>query len=105
MAVSFNVVDECCGQTYKGAKVVPDFRYIRIQADGSRICIKCIAILVDLIIEHSNRAPERRIPPISVDCLLVCFICFWELLLGHITTPQQIPALSVLIVCKKVLDA
>jgi hypothetical protein len=41
-------------QTYQCTKVVPDLRYIWVQTDCSGVCIKRIAILVDLIIENSD---------------------------------------------------
>ena len=89
-------------QTYQGPKVVPDFGDVRIQPNGPGICVESVAVLVDLIVEYADRAPECRVPAVAIDRLLVGFICFGELLLGHVAATEQVPALSVLIVCASV---
>lgn len=68
-------------QTYQSSKVVPDLGNVRVQAYCAGICIKCISVLVDLVIQNANRAPECRVPPVSVDRLLIGLIRFWILLL------------------------
>jgi hypothetical protein len=55
--------------------------------------------LVDLVVEHTNRTPESRILSVTVNGLLVRFIGFGVLLLGHITSSKEVPALRILVVC------
>lgn len=38
----------------KRAKVVPDFRDVRVEADGARIRVQCITVLVDLVVKHTD---------------------------------------------------
>jgi hypothetical protein len=83
---------------YQGTKVVPNLRDVGVEADGARICIKRIAILVYLVIKNPNGAPEGRIPPIAIDRLLVSLIGLRKFLLGHVATAEEIPTLSILIV-------
>lgn len=85
-------------QTHQCAKVVPDLRDIGIQANGSGICIEGVTILVDLVVQDSDGAPECRISSIAVDSLLVGLVSLWELLLCHVAASEQVPALSVLVV-------
>ena len=84
--------------TYQSAEIVPDFGDVRIQANCSGVCIKRIPVLVNLIVKNTNGAPERWVAPVSVDCLLICFVCFRVLLLGHVTPSEKVPALRVGIV-------
>lgn len=86
------------GNTYQSAQVVPNLRNVRIQADGTGVCIQCIAVLVDLIVQDTDRAPECGIPSISVNCLLVRFVRLGVFGLRHVATAKQIPTLSVAIV-------
>ena len=87
--------------TYQSAKVVPDFGDVRVETDCSGVCIQCITILIDLIVQHTDGAPERWIPPISIHGLLISFICLWKLGLSHIATTEKVPALGILIVCSR----
>lgn len=82
-------------QTYKGPKIIPNFGDIGVQTDRSGVCIKRITVLIDLIIKHANRAPERRIASIPVDCLLIGLVGLGILLLRHVTSTQEIPALRI----------
>lgn len=68
-------------QIYQSPQVVPDLGNVRVQAYRAGICIKCISVLVDLVIQDSNRAPECWVPSVAVDRLLICLIRLWVLLL------------------------
>jgi hypothetical protein len=63
------------------AEVVPNLRDIWIETDGTGICIQCIPILVNLVIENSDGAPEGRVSAIAIDRLLVGLIGLGVLLL------------------------
>jgi len=75
-------------RAYQGTKVVPNLRDVWIEADGARICIKRITILIYLIVKNPDGAPECRISPITIDGLLIGLICLGKLLLGHVATTQ-----------------
>lgn len=66
---------------YKSAKVVPDLGNVRVEAYRAGVRIECVSVLVDLVIQDSNGAPESRVPAITVDSLLVCLVCLGVLLL------------------------
>lgn len=70
--------------TYQSTQVVPDFRNVRVQSNSSRVSVESITVLVDLVVEHTNRAPEGGVLSVTVDGLLVCLICLGVLLLGHV---------------------
>jgi len=79
----------------KAAQVKPDLRDIWVDADGTRICIKSVTELVDLKVEYSNRTPKGGVPTVTINSLLVSFICLIVLLASHISTTKKIPALGV----------
>jgi hypothetical protein len=68
-------------QTYQSSQVVPDLGDVRVQAYCAGVCIKCISVLVNLVIQNANRAPECRVPSIAIDCLLIGLVRLWVLLL------------------------
>lgn len=80
------------------AQVVPNLANVRVQSDGPGVCIECVAVLVDLVVEYTNGAPEGRVSTIPVNGLLVGFIRLGVLLLGHVATAKQVPALSIIVV-------
>lgn len=98
-----HALDACRKQTHQSSEVVPDLRDVGVQANGARVSIECIPILVNLVVENTNRAPEGRVPAITIDGLLVSFVRLGVLLLRHVTTTQQVPALSVTLICSSVL--
>ena len=86
------------GYTYQSAQVIPHFRNVRIQADSTRVSIKRIPILVDLVVKDTDRAPECWIPSVTVDGLLICFIRLGVLRLRHVAATEKIPALRIAVV-------
>jgi len=76
-----SVVDLVIARLVQSAEVVPDLRYEGIETDGARVGVQSIPILVDLVIEDTDRAPECRIPAVTVYGLLVGFVCLGVLLL------------------------
>jgi hypothetical protein len=88
--------------TYQCAKIIPYFRDVRVQANGSGICVKSIPVLVDLVVQHSDRAPEGRVLAVAIDCLLVGLVRLGILLLRHVTASQEVPALCILIVYNEI---
>lgn len=86
-------------QTYKSPKVIPNFRDIGVQTDRTGVRIKRVTVLINLVIEDANRAPESGITSISVDCLLIGLIGLGILLLRHVTSTEKIPALCIGVVC------
>ena len=77
-------------------KIVPDFRKVRVDANGARVGIERVVVLIDLVVENTDRAPEGRVLAVSVDCLLVGFVCFAKVASGHISSTKQIPAEGVI---------
>jgi hypothetical protein len=82
----------------QSAKVVPDFGNVGVEANGTRVRVKRIAVLVDLVVEHTDRTPECRVATIAVYGLLVGFVGFGVLLLRHVASAKQVPALSIILV-------
>lgn len=66
---------------YQSAKVVPDLGNVWVEAYRAGVRIECVSVLVNLVIQDSNGAPESRVPAITVDSLLVCLVCLGVLLL------------------------
>ncbi|KAG1773663.1 hypothetical protein EV702DRAFT_1048218 [Suillus placidus] len=55
----------------KAAQVKPDLGNIRVDADGTGVCIKGVTELIDLEVKSPNRTPTGGVPAIAVNCLLV----------------------------------
>lgn len=85
----------------QSTKVIPDFGNVGVQANGARVRVKRIAVLVDLIVEHTNRTPECRVATIAVHGLLVGFVGLGVLLLRHVASTKQVPALCIVLVCRQ----
>lgn len=82
----------------KRAKVVPDLRDVGVESDGARVCIKRIAVLVDLVVKNTNRTPECRVATVAVYSLLIGLISLGVLLLRHVASAKKVPALSIILV-------
>lgn len=82
------------------AKIVPNLRDEGIQADSTRICVQSIPVLINLVVKHTDGAPEGRIATIAVDSLLVRLVCFRILGLRHVASTEKVPTLSVAVVCR-----
>ena len=52
--------------TYQSAQIVPDLRNVGVETNGSGVGIQSIAILVDLIVQDTNTAPECGIATVTV---------------------------------------
>lgn len=76
-------------------QVEPDLRDIRIDPDSARVRIERVPILVDLEVQHANRAPERWVTPIAVNSLLISLVRLVILLSRHIRPTKKVPALRV----------
>lgn len=84
--------------TYQSSEVIPDLREEGIETDCPRVRVKGIPVLVDLVIEDSNRAPEMRVPTVTIDGLLIRLVRLGVLLLRHVAAAQEIPALGIQVV-------
>lgn len=88
--------------TYQSTQIVPHFRNVRVQANSTRVSIQSITVLIDLIIQNTNGAPESGITTITVDSLLVSLVCLGVFLLRHVTSTQEIPALGVVVIYREI---
>jgi len=77
------------------SQIEPNLTDVGVQSDSSRVGIKSISVLVDLVVQNTDRAPERRVAAISVDSLLVCLVSFVVSLSGHVSPSKEVPALCV----------
>jgi hypothetical protein len=93
-----SVGDLVVARLVQGTQIIPDLRDVWVQANRTRVSVKRIAVLVDLVIEDTNRAPEGGVATIAVDRLLVGFVCLWVLSLRHVAATEQIPALSIIVI-------
>lgn len=75
------VTDLVVARLVQCAKIIPHLRDEGVEANSPRVRIQSITILVNLIIQNADRAPEGRIPTVAVHSLLIGFICLRVLLL------------------------
>jgi hypothetical protein len=60
--------------TYQSTKVIPNLRDIWVKSNSTRIRIKSVAILVDLVVQHTNTAPKCWVSAVTVHSLLIGFV-------------------------------
>jgi hypothetical protein len=77
------------------SQVEPYLADVGVQPDSSGIGIKSVSVLVDLVIQNTDRAPECRVSTVSVNGLLVGLVGFVVSLGGHVSSSEEVPALSV----------
>ena len=77
-------------------EVEPDLRNVRVDTDGTGVCIERVAVLVDLEVQNTNRSLEYRVAAIRLHYLLVGVVRLVVLLAGRIGTAEKVPALSVI---------
>ena len=80
------------------AEIIPNLRNVGVEANGARVRVKRVAVLVDLVVEDTNRAPERRVATVTVNCLLVGFVGLGVLLLRHVAPAEKVPTLGVILI-------
>lgn len=85
-------------RTDQCAEVIPHFRNERVEPNGARVRVQRISVLIDLIVQDTDGAPEGRVTTLAVDRLLVGLVCFGILLLGHVASAQEVPALSIVLI-------
>jgi hypothetical protein len=81
------------------SKIEPDFTDVGIESDRSRVGVQGVSVLVDLVIEYTDRAPEGGVAAVSVDCLLVRFVGLVVSLRRHVCSTKEVPALGIISVC------
>jgi hypothetical protein len=84
------------------AQIVPDLGNVGVEADGTGIGIEGVTVLVDLVVEDTNRAPEGRVATVAVDCLLVGLVCLGVFLHRHVAAAKKVPTLSVIVIWKRI---
>jgi hypothetical protein len=85
------IVDLVMTGLVQGAEIVPHLGDVGIQTDGARVGVQRIAILIDLVVEHPDGAPEGGVATVTVDRLLVGLVGFVVLLLRHVAATEEIP--------------
>lgn len=84
--------------THQSAEVIPDLGDEGVQPNSPAIRIQGVPVLVDLVVQDTNGAPEGWVAAVPIYSLLICFICLRVLLLRHVASAKQVPALSVAVV-------
>lgn len=82
----------------ESAQVIPYFQNIRIETDGSGIRVERVAVLRNLVVEDTNRAPERGVARVAIDGLLERFVRRVEIRANHVDAPKVVPRVSVQLV-------
>lgn len=89
------VGDLIVARLVEAAQVVPNLPDVGVEADGTRVGIQGVTVLVDLEVENTNRAPESGVSAITVHCLLIGLVCLVVPRASHERTSQEVPALCI----------
>jgi hypothetical protein len=76
-------------------KVEPHLGNVPVQSDRSRVRVERVSVLVDLEVEHTDRAPEGRVAAVSVHGLLIGFVGLVVPLTRHECSTEEVPALRI----------
>jgi hypothetical protein len=85
-------------ETHQSAEIVPNLGDPRIEPNRTRIRVESVPVLVDLVVEHTDRAPEGGIAAIAIHSLLVGFVGLVVLLHLHVAAAEEVPALRIRLV-------
>lgn len=96
MAVSIqSITDLVVASFIQGAQIIPHFGNVWIQTNSPRVSVKCITVLGDLVVEHTNGAPEGWVSGVTVNSLLERLVGSVEVTTDHVDTAQVVPRMSV----------
>jgi hypothetical protein len=93
------ISDLVVARLIKSSQIVPHLRDVRIQANSTRVRIQRITVLIDLVVQHTNRAPEGRVAAVAIDRLLIRFVRLGVFGLRHVTAAQKVPTLGIGVIC------
>jgi hypothetical protein len=82
----------------QGTEIVPNLWDVGVEADSPRVSIESIAVLVDLVVQDTDGAPEGRVAAIPIDGLLIGLIRLGIFLLRHVAATEEVPALCICLV-------
>jgi hypothetical protein len=77
------------------SKVEPHLCKIRVDSDRARVGVEGVVELVDFVVENSDRAPERWVLAVAVDCLLVRLVRLAKVVRRHVRPSEEVPRESV----------
>lgn len=66
-----SIAELAIARLVESSQVVPRLTDIRVEGDRPAVGVESVSILVNLIVQHTDTAPERGITGIAVDRLLV----------------------------------
>jgi hypothetical protein len=78
------------------ANIIPDFANVWVDIDRTRIRIKGIQVLAQLVEEHAQGTPDIRVGWISIHSVLVGIISVFVILDRHVTTTKEVPAFAIM---------
>jgi hypothetical protein len=80
------------------AQIVPNLGDVGVQTDGTGVGIEGVTVLVDLVVEDTDRAPEGRVATVAIDCLLVGLVCLGVFLHRHVAATKKVPTLCIVVI-------
>jgi len=83
----------------KSAEIEPDFGEVGVDTNGARVGVEGVVELIDVVVENTNRAPERRVLAVAVHSLLVRLVRLAEVVRCHVGATEEVPRKRVVGVC------
>ena len=75
----------------EGAEVVPDLRDVRVESDGPGVCVEGVPVLGDLVVQHTDGAPEDGVAGVPVYRLLERVVGGGVVGPDHVDASQVVP--------------
>lgn len=83
----------------ESSKVEPDLAEVRVYPDRPRIRIECIVKLINVVVQHTDRTPERWVLAVPINSLLISFVSLAIVVCRHESTSEQVPREWIVRVC------
>lgn len=62
-----------------------------MDSDRTRVGIERVEELIDIVVEHTDGAPECRILSVAVHSLLISLVSLAKVARGHVSSTKQVP--------------
>lgn len=89
------IADLVVARFVQRTQIEPDLGDVRIDPNRTGVGVEGVPVLVDVVIEDADGAPECGVAAIPIDGLLVGLIRFLVLLNSHIGSAEKVPALRI----------
>lgn len=72
-------------------EIEPNFSEVRVNTYRARVGVQSVVELIDVVVQHANRAPKGWIFAVTVHGLLISLVRLAKVARGHVRSSEQVP--------------